>query len=115
MQLVVFQVELLVAQQRLRYHCVLHFSSADRVFHFQTILPCICMLLLVYLHFHYGMRIVVYSGYIYHEHKLHQVAQFLLDSLLGHMKSHFQNNHFYICMYRQLMLDYIVHWLSIDC
>ena len=115
MQLLVFQVELLVVQQRLRYHCVLHFSSADRVFRFQTTLLCICMLLMVCLHFRYGMRIVVYSGYTYPGHRLHQVERFRLDSLLVHMKIHFRNNHFYIYKCKQLMLDCIVRWLSKDC
>jgi hypothetical protein len=115
MQLLVFQVELLVVQQRLRYHCVLHFSLADRVFRFQTILLCICMLLMVCLHFRYGMRIGVYSGYTYHGHRLHQVARSLLGSLLVRKKIHFRNNHFYIYKCKQLMLDCTVHWLSKDC
>ena len=115
MQVLEFQVELLVVQQRLRYHFVLHFSLADKVFHFQTILLCIDKLQTAFLHFHSCMQILVYNGCIYLGHKLLRVGQFPVDNLLGHMKSHYRNSHFYIYRYMQQKLDCIEHWLNKDC
>ena len=61
------------------------------------------MLLMVCLHFRFDMQIVAYNEYIYPEHKLLQVEQFPVDSLLGHMKIHFQSSHFYIYMCKRTM------------